>query len=203
MRKKDPRVDAYIAHAAAFARPILVHLRELVHRACPEVSETIKWNFPHFEFEGILCSMASFKAHCAFGFWKGSLMGDAGGTLETEERTAMGHMGRITSLSDLPSDREMIRLIKKAAKLNKGSVKAPLKPKTAKKRLAVPAYFMAALKKNKKALATYEKFSDSNRREYVEWVIEAKSDETRLRRLATAVEWMVEGKVRNWKYIKK
>ncbi len=198
MGTRDPRVDAYIAKSADFARPILTHLREVVHAACPDVEETMKWSFPHFMYKGMMCSMASFKEHCAFGFWKGALVLDGNGA--TEE--AMGNFGRITRVSDLPPKRVLASYVKKAAALNDAGVKAPsrMAPKAKKKELVVPDYVMAALRKNKKALATFEGFSPSHRREYVEWITEAKSEDTRQRRLEQAVEWMAEGKPRHWKY---
>lgn len=199
MGKKDPRVDAYIARSADFAKPILSHIRKLVHTGCPEVEETMKWSFPHFMHKGMLCSMASFKQHCAFGFWKEKLV--LGKT--QSEKEAMGTFGRITSLSDLPNDKTLIGYIKKAAELNESGVKVARPKPGEKKPLKIPAYFMDAVKKNKKALATFENFNYSNKKEYVEWVTEAKSEETRNKRLATAIEWMAEGKVRNWKYIRK
>lgn len=131
MGTNDPRVDAYIAKSAEFARPILEHLRALVHKACPDVQETMKWSFPHFDYKGIVCSMASFKHHCAFGFWKASLMKDPHKILSSDE--AMGHLGKITSLNDLPSDRVMIAYIKEAAALNEAGVKVS-RPKPAAKK---------------------------------------------------------------------
>ena len=200
MGTRDPRVDTYIGRSAEFARPILTHLREVVHAACPEVEETLKWSFPHFMYKGMLCSMAAFKQHCAFGFWKGSLIVDNSGK-KVEE--AMGHFGRITKISDLPSKKILTGYIKEAMRLNEAGVKSPTRsqPK-AKKELIVPDYLAAALKTNKKALATFESFSPSHRREYVEWIAEAKGEDTRKRRLETAIEWMAEGKPRNWKYTK-
>jgi len=197
MGTRDARVDAYIAKSADFAKPILTHLREVVHAACPEVEETMKWSFPHFMYDGMLCSMASFKQHCAFGFWKGALVFDG----EARDKDAMGHFGRITALSDLPPKRELAGYVKKAMALNDAGVKAPTRTKVALKReVVVPDDFMAALRKNKKALATFEGFSPSHKREYVEWVTGAKREETRARRLQTAVEQMAEGKTQNWKY---
>lgn len=196
MGTRDPRVDAYIEKSADFARPILKHLRKIVHTACPEVEETMKWSFPHFDYKGeMMCSMASFKGHCAFGFWKGSLvLGEkaAGG--------GMGHLGRITSLDDLPPDRTLASYIRKAAKLNDEGVKAIRTRRPAKPELEVPEDLRRALKKNKKALTAFEAFPPSHKREYVEWIVEAKGDDTRKRRLASAVEWIAEGKSRNWKY---
>lgn len=202
MGKKDPRIDAYIAKAQPFAQPILKRLRTLVHRGCPEVEETVKWGMPYFEYKGPLCGMASFKQHAVFGFWRHKLLNDPQGYLEERRAqggSAMGNLGRITSIEDLPPDAVILDFIRQAKKLNDAGVKlARPKPKP----LRIPSYFTAALKKNKKALATFEGFSSSHKKEYVEWVTEAKTEETRTKRLATAIEWMAEGKVRNWKYIK-
>jgi len=198
MGTRDPRVDAYIDASADFARPILEYLREVVHAACPRVEETMKWSFPHFMYEGMLCGMGSFKQHCTLGFWKGSLVFEEGDA----KQGAMGQLGRITSLSDLPSRTALTRYIKRAMKLNEQGVPSPSrsKPKAKRPALAVPDDLSAALKKNAKARATFEGLSPSHRREYVEWITEAKREETRQRRLATALEWMAEGKTRNWKY---
>ncbi len=204
MPNADPRIDAYIEKSAGFAKPILLHFRELVHKACPGVEETIKWGFPHFDYKGMMCSMAAFKQHCAVSFWKASHIDDPHGILAVEERSSMGHSGQLKSLSDLPSDKILLALIKDAKRLNDEKVKAPLRTKPEdKKELEIPEYFMMALQTNKAVWKTFEAFSNSNKREYVEWVTEAKTDETRDKRLATAVEWMAEGKVRNWKYVKK
>lgn len=196
MPTKDPRVDAYIVKSADFAKPILNHIRKLVHAACPDVSETMKWSFPHFEHKGVLCSMAAFKNHCALGFWKGELFLPKG-----KEDEAMGWFGRITSVSDLPADKVLLGYIKEAVRLNEFGTKVPsrTKPKE-RKPLVIPDYFTTAVKKNKKALNTFENFSYSHKKEYVEWVTEAKTDDTRNKRLATTVEWLAEGKARNWKY---
>lgn len=202
MGKKDPRVDSYIAKSADFAKPILNHLRKLVHAGCPEVEETLKWGAPHFMYKGILCGMASFKNHCAFGFWNKALRLSIKNDRNPEE--AMGQFGRITGISDLPNEKIFIGYVKEAMKLNDAGVKVPAKSKPKeRKELIIPAYFMSALKKNKKALATFENFSYSNKKEYVEWITEAKSEETRKKRLETAIEWMSEGRVRNWKYLRK
>ncbi len=202
---KDKRIDAYITKAQPFAQPILKHLRKLVHQACPEVEETIKWSFASFDYKGPFCSMASFKQHAVFGFWKSKLLKDPKGYLGerfNQGGDAMGNLGRITNLDDLPPDNIIIDFIKQAKKLNDDGVKLPAKPKKKKKELVIPDYFLGALKKNKKAFATFEEFSYSNKKEYVEWVTEAKTEETRIRRLETAVEWMAQGKVRNWKYVR-
>jgi len=204
MSTKDPRIDLYIYNVADFARPILLHLRELIHVACPDVEETIKWSFASFDYKGPMCSMASFKQHCAFGFWKASLMKDKTLTKNAESESAMGHYGKITSLKDLPPDKKIIAHIKEAMMLNEKGIKLPPKKvTTAKKEIIVPDYFLKQLKKNKKAFATFHSFSPSHKREYVEWIIEAKTDETKNRRMESAIEWMSEGKSRNWKYVKK
>jgi len=195
MGSRDRRVDAYIAKSEDFAKPILKHLREIVHEACPEAEETMKWSFPHFDYKGMLCAMAAFKQHCTFGFWKGSLIVDGNG----ESLAAMGQFGRITAISDLPSKRVLAGYVRAAAKLNDEGIKVVRKPK-AKKPLAVPAYLKAALMKNRKALGAFASFSPSQKREYVEWIAESKREETRERRLKQAVEWMSQGKTRNWKY---
>jgi hypothetical protein len=204
MGKKDPRIDAYIANSADFAKPILKRVRKAVHAGCPEVEETLKWSFPHFLYKGILCSMASFKEHCAFGFWKGKLLEDKLKEASRGKEPAMGDFGRLTSASDLPDEKTLTRLVREAVKLNDLGIKNPARsrPKGDRK-LAVPGYFLDALKRNKKAWTTFEGFNYSNQKEYVEWVGEAKGAQTRQRRLETAVEWMREGKIRNWKYLRK
>jgi uncharacterized protein YdeI (YjbR/CyaY-like superfamily) len=196
MGKKDPRVDAYIRNAAPFAQPILATVRETVHASCPGVEETMKWNFPHFVYKGMLCGMASFKQHAALGFWKGALV--TGGPRSAD---AMGHFGRLTKLSDLPSKTALAAYVRKAAALNEQGVKAPRAPKKSPpKGVRVPAPLAAALAKHQKAKAGFEAMSPSHKREYVEWITEAKGEETRDRRLAHAIEWLAEGKSRNWKY---
>jgi uncharacterized protein YdeI (YjbR/CyaY-like superfamily) len=199
MATRDPRIDAYIAKSAGFAQPILTHIRRLVHEACPDVEETMKWSFPHFQYKGMLCSMASFKEHCAFGFWKSSLI-IKNGDGETEQ--AMGQFGRITKLSDLPPKKVLMGYVKEAMKLNDEGVKSPTraKPKTPRA-VIVPEDLKRALQANTQALATFENFSPSNQREYIDWLTEAKTEATRTRRLETAIEWMAEGKPRNWKYM--
>jgi uncharacterized protein YdeI (YjbR/CyaY-like superfamily) len=202
MGKKDPGVDAYIGKSADFAKPILNHIRKIIHDTCPDVKEEVKWRMPNFLHYGIMCNMAAFKEHCAFGFWKGKLI--FGDKYSDGEEEAMGSFGRITKISDLPPDKILIGYIKKAMKLNEEGVKAPAVRKGREKAgLAVPSYFMDALKKNKKAFATFESFSPGNKRDYIEWITEAKTEETRKKRLETAIEWMAEGKIRNWKYVKK
>jgi uncharacterized protein YdeI (YjbR/CyaY-like superfamily) len=194
MAKKDPRVDGYIKKAQPFARPILKHLRTLVHRGCPDIEETIKWRMPFFDRNGIVCFMAAFKEHCAFGFWKGELL------FGKEAEGAMGHFGRITSMKELPSDWEIVGCVKKAAELNERGVQK--KRSTLRRRkLTVPSDLKAALAKNAKARKTFERFSYSHKKEYIDWIASAKRDETRQRRLKTAMQWLSQGKVQNWKYV--
>ncbi len=199
MTKREPRIDAYIRKSAPFAKPVLKYLREVVHEGCPAVEETIKWGMPFFVYGGILASMAAFKEHCAFGMWKASLV------LGAHEKNSMGNFGRITKVSDLPPRKVLVGYVRKAAELNEKRVKHPKRSRAAKakpKPIAVPTYLKSALAKNRKAAATFDAFSPSAKREYVEWLTEAKGEDTRARRLTTAIEWMSEGKPRNWKYMR-
>jgi uncharacterized protein YdeI (YjbR/CyaY-like superfamily) len=197
MATKDPRIDAYIAESAEFAKPILKHLRKVVHAGCPDVVETLKWSMPHFDHKGVMCGMAAFKQHCAFGFWKADLI-----LGQTTERSGMGSFGTIRSLSDLPSEKTLVGYVKKAAALNEAGVKAPGRTQPKKRKpLPMPADFTATLKKNAKARKTFDDFSPSHRREYIEWITEAKREETRKERLAKSITWLAEGKARNWKYM--
>jgi hypothetical protein len=196
MARQDPRVTAYIAKKAPFARPILKHLRSLVHEGCPEAIETIKWGMPSFEYNGILCGMAAFKAHVTFGFWRGGeIVGKGGKSVE-----AMGQFGRITSLDDLPPRRELIGYVKKAAALNESGPKRATKPKSARPAPRAPADLKKEIDKSARARAAWDEFSPSAQRDYVEWVLEAKQPATRARRVATAAEWIAAGKRRHWKY---
>ena len=199
MGKRDKRIDAYIAKSADFAKPVLRELREIVHEACPEVEETLKWSHPSFVYKGILCGIASFKEHCAFGFWKGNLVL---GKKNREDAEGMGSFGKLTSMKDLPPRKVLIAYIKKAKQLNDEGVKVvkPPRPKRDKKDLEIPSYLAAALKMSKKAAVQFAAFSYSKQNDYIQWLIEAKTEETRERRLETAVEWIAEGKGRNWKY---
>ena len=197
MGTRDPRVDAYIAKSAAFAKPILTHLRELVHEGCPRVVETIKWGMPSFEYEGILCGIAAFKQHCAFGFWKHALIVKD----DAKADEAMGSFGKITSMKDLPSKAVLTRYLKKAMRLNEEGVKVPREKPRPKKAIPMHPDLKRALAANRKASATFEGFSPSHKREYLEWIAEAKREETRLRRVEQAVEWLADGKPRNWKYM--
>jgi uncharacterized protein YdeI (YjbR/CyaY-like superfamily) len=190
MPKKDPRVDAYIAKSADFAKPILTKIRAAVHKTHPRVTETIKWSVPAYvDDRGILCMTAAFKQHCAWVFWTG----------RKPARIDAKALRRITSVKELPAARDMVAAVKEAASSDKSAAR---KAATKKPSLPVriPAYFTAALKKNPGALAAFAAFPPSHKREYVEWIDSAKTDETRTRRMATALEWIASGKSRNWKY---
>ena len=191
---RDPRVDAYIARQADFARPILEHLRAAVHAARPDVEEGIKWGMPAFLLKGrILGNMAAFKAHATFGVWRGTAV------VEGAKSEARGQFGRLTSLADLPADAELAALIEKAAALVEAGP-APRPKKAAKAEPPVPDDLRSAIDDEPKAAAVFAAFPPSCRREYVEWVVEAKRPETRAKRVAQTVEWLAQGKRRNWKY---
>jgi uncharacterized protein YdeI (YjbR/CyaY-like superfamily) len=203
--KRDPRIDAYIGKSAEFSRPILRHLRELVHQGCPDVEETIKWSAPFFMHAGILCFMAAFKEHCTFGFWNREMkkvIANDGGKAES----AMGNFGRIKSIADLPSAATLRRYVAAAARLNDSGV--PARPRAAPKSkgksasVIVPSDLKAALARTPKAAHAFESFRASHRREYVEWITDAKRETTRQKRIATTLEWLTKGKSRNWKYEK-
>ncbi len=196
MRNASPQVDAYIAKAAPFARPILTKIRKLFHRACPEIEETIKWGCPGFEHHGMLGGMAAFKQHATFGLWRQDALHDPHRLFKS--RSPMG--ARVLDVAQLPPDRVLLSYIRAAAKLNEQGPPARPKPRP-RPPVKVPADLAAALRKNRKALSAFEAFPPSHKREYVEWIVEAKLPETRARRLATAIGWMGRGKSRNWKYM--
>ncbi|KGI77882.1 YdeI/OmpD-associated family protein [Oleiagrimonas soli] len=197
MAATDPRVDAYIAKSADFARPILEHLRAVAHAADKDIEETIKWGMPCFTVDGgIVCNMAAFKQHCAFNLWHGKQV------LGESADDAMGQFGRIQKKADLPPKKELVTLLKQAVRLRREGTAAPRK-RAAKPEAPVPDDLAAALKlkKHAKARATFEGFPPGQRREYIEWITEAKREATREKRLATTLEWLAEGKQRNWKYM--
>jgi uncharacterized protein YdeI (YjbR/CyaY-like superfamily) len=197
MGTRDPRVDAYIARSAPFAQPILEQIREQMHRHCPDLEETIKWGFPHFDHHGVMASMAAFKAHASLSFWKAALLG-----IGDKPEATMGHFGRLMTVRDLPGPREMARLIKAAMALNEAGITTPAraKPKQPAKPAQVPGYFLAALQAMPAAQAGFQALSTSRQNEYIDWLEEAKTEATRAKRLAQAVAWLVERKSRNWKY---
>jgi len=204
MTAKLKAIDAYIAKSADFAKPILNHIRELVHKTCPDAEEKMKWSMPFFDYKGeMLCHMAAFKQHAVMSFWKAALMKDPVLMANAQSEVSMGHLGRLTSMKDLPADKKIAGWIKEAMTLNDKGIKLPAKPKaTEKKELEVPEYFTRALRKNKKALQTFEAFAYSHKKEYVQWITEAKTEETKNKRMASAIEMIAEGKSRNWKYAK-
>ena len=191
---KNPKVDDYIAKAADFAQPILIKLRALVHQSHPDVEETIKWGMPIFEYKGMLFNMAAFKQHCSFGFWKEKIMK---GLEDVED--GMGSFGKIKSMQDLPSDEIILMLMKEAIELNEKGIKVP-KVSKAKKELIVPDYIIDILNDNPNANQVFNDFSYSHKKEYVEWIIEAKKEATREKRITQMLDWLAEGKHKNWKY---
>ena len=195
----DPRVDEYIANAPPFARPVLEHLRAVVHAAAPEASETIKWRMPFFEYRGRpLCMMAAFKQHCSFGFWQARANG-------AEDSDGMGQYGKLAAVADLPPKRELVAAVKAAMqRLDAGPAAPRAKAPKAKAPPTVPDDLAAALalKKHAAAKKHFEAFSPSAQREYTDWIVEAKTAATRSKRLASTLEWLAEGKHRNWKYMK-
>lgn len=201
MNQYDERVDAYIEKSAPFAQEILKHIRSVVHQASPLINETIKWGFPHFEYKATICSMAGFKAHCAFGFFKAPLMKDPY-QLFGDKRDAMGHLGRIESLADLPLDKILTEYILEALRIDEAGLKVKKVATAAKAEIPMPSYFETALADNPKAKQQFESFSPSHRREYLEWITTAKTEATQLKRMATTIEWLSEGKSLNWKYQK-
>lgn len=193
-------VDAYIAKSAEFARPILKRLRATMHKACPQIGETIKWGMPFFEYKGVVANMAAFKQHASFGLWKQRLMKDPAGLFPAPGDSSVGGK-KLRSLADLPSEAVLIRYIKAAVALNEEGTSVPRPPRKKRPPPKAPPDLVAAFRKKPKAKATFEALSPSQKREYVEWITEAKQEATRQRRLATAIEWLVQGKPRNWKYL--
>ena len=192
----DPRIDAYIEKAQPFAKPILIHLRKLVHQASPDITETIKWGAPFFEYKGLIGGMAAFKQHCAFNFMKRQLMKDVD-IFDSNNRDAKGHLGKITSLEDLPDYEVMIGYIKEAVQLNEEEKRVDKKA-AGKKETAIPEEVKAAFQLDKKASDFFDMLPPSHKKEYIVWITEAKTEPTRNKRLATMMEWLAEGKRRDW-----
>jgi len=203
MGKRDKRIDAAIAKSQPFAQPILTHLRELIHETCPDVVETIKWGMPHFDYKGIMCGMGSFKQHAVMGFWKASLMKDKKLMENAASEISMGHLGKLTSMADLPPDRVIKAYIKEAMELNEMGAKIERTKPVRNRKVTVPAPLKKAIERNKSAAKHFEGFSPSKKKDYADWITEAKTDATRDQRIKTAVEWISEGKSRNWKYERK
>ncbi|MEX2608816.1 MAG: YdeI/OmpD-associated family protein [Gemmatimonadota bacterium] len=200
MATKNPRVDAYIAKAPAYARPILERVREIYHAASPELVEEIKWGVPYYSHHGLVGGMAAFKKHVSLGFWNASVMEDPEGIFEESGGGSSMCAVKVTSVDDLPSGKVLTAYIRASMALNEAGEKP--KQAAARKRPApqVPGDLKAALEREPDALATFQGFPPSHKREYVEWITEAKRAATRERRIAQAVAWMAEGKPRNWKY---
>ena len=200
MPNKTKEVDAYIAKSPDFAKPILTKIRECFHQGCPELEEKIKWSVPSFEYKGMMGGMAAFKHYVTFGFWKQSLMKDPQKIFEKDRPMASG---RLTSVKDLPPDKVLIAYVKEAAALNDNGVKVPMAPRAkVAAKLPMPADLGKALKANAKAKASFAAFSPSQQNEYVEWINDAKQEATRTQRLETALDWIAQGKPRNWKYMR-
>jgi uncharacterized protein YdeI (YjbR/CyaY-like superfamily) len=202
----NPKVDEYFVKAAPFAQPVLAHLRGLIHKACPDVVEEMKWSRPFFLHGGvILCNLSAFKQHCSFGFW-GAEIGKVLRADGVVQDGGMGSLGKITSVKDLPADKHMLGYLRQAVALIESGqgenrmVAARRVVKAPKAVVEMPSELTAALKKNKAAGKAFEALSPSCKREYVEWIADAKREETRARRIAQAVDWIAEGKQRNWKY---
>jgi hypothetical protein len=195
MATKDPRIDAYIENAAEFAKPILTRFRKLVHRGCPDAAETIKWRMPFFDYKGVLCGMAAFKAHCAIVFWR-----DIKVNVGTSSARGMGRLGRITSTADLPADSVLLGILRQAVVQRDHPTPKPKLRRKPAKETPVPPDLKQALAREPKATAVFHGFTPSHRREYIEWITDAKRPETRQRRIATTLEWLAAGKKHNWKY---
>ncbi len=204
MVQYDPRIDDYIANAPAYAQPIISHLRQLIHQAVPDVVETMKWSHPHFDYKGPFMGIGAFKEHMGLNFWKTRLMEDPAGLFAFAEKGTAGSIGKISSMADLPADDVLLSYIRNAAELNDKGIKAPAPAKKPieKKSLEVPADLIEGFKANAAAMQHFEQFSPSAKKEYLEWLADAKSADTRSKRLATMLEWVTEGKTRHWKYKK-
>lgn len=202
MKSSDTRIDAYIEKSADFAKPILSHLRQLIHQVFPEIVETTKWGFPHFDYKGPICSIAAFKKHCAFTFWKGALLSDPYKILDKDRSESMGQFGRISSLDDLPDDETLASYILEAIVLNEQGIKLSKKPQVPMP-IKTPDYFQQILNEHPQVKTNFEQLSNSHKKEYINWFEDAKTESTRLKRVNTALEWLAEGKSRNWKYERK
>ena len=202
MKNTSPDVDRYIEKAAPFAQPILERIRAAFHKAHPDVTETMKWSVPHFEYKGVLGNMAAFKAHVSWGFWKRKLMNDPLGILPADGETSMGGV-KVRDLKELPKEKDMVAYVREAIRLNEEGVKVERAPRQERGEVEIPAELTAALKQAPAAKKVFDAFPPSHRREYVQWITEAKQEATRQKRLAQTIEWLTEGKSRNWKYERK
>ncbi len=199
----NPKIDDYLAKSADFAQPILAHLRKLLHETCPDIVEEVKWGIPHFDYHGeMMCIFAAYKSHCSFSFWKDSLMGDARLKKNGYLAAAKRFMGKLTALSDLPPDAELVSFIKEAMALNENGIKLPPRKSERPKEVAMPDSFAESLAANPAAKAIFDSKSDSFRKEYLVWIADAKTDTTRQKRIEESQSWIAEGKGRFWKYQK-
>ncbi|HEY9156022.1 MAG TPA: YdeI/OmpD-associated family protein [Opitutaceae bacterium] len=199
MPTKDPRVDAYIAAAPEFARPILSHLRKLIHQGCPEAAETMKWSRPFFEYKGLLCGFAAFKAHCSLFFWQDI---DLGNTFQkdADPESGAGRVEKIEKLSDLPKDDVLVACVRSAVQQRDTPKTKAKRVREPVKEVPVPTDLKKAISANVKANTVFKALAPSHRREYINWIVEAKRPETRAKRIQTTVDWLSEGKKLNWKY---
>lgn len=204
MKRRDERITNYISKSADFAQPILNQLRELVHDFCPEVEEGMKWSMPFFMYRGkILCSMASFKNHCSFGFWLHSEMSDLHGIFKRSVEGGMGSLGKISSVDDLPkADKLGAYILEAMSLIEQGTIPRELNPKFKKPLAEIPSELITVLESEPKAKAVFESFPPSHQREYINWITEAKRDETKQRRIRQTIENLLEGKSKDWKYIR-
>ncbi|MCT2563273.1 YdeI/OmpD-associated family protein [Chryseobacterium herbae] len=203
MEKHSPKIDAYIEKSKDFAKPVLEYIRETVHEFCPDAEETMKWSFPHFLYQGKnLCAMASFKQHCTFGFWLEKEMKTMKEITRDIEKNSMFSLGKITKIEDLPSKPQLKKAIREAMELTDLGVTLKKAPPS-KTETEIPDYFQDALNDNKKAAEVFEKGSPSFRKEYINWITEAKTEATRNKRMEQSLEWITEGKARHWKYERK
>jgi uncharacterized protein YdeI (YjbR/CyaY-like superfamily) len=204
MKNANPKFDEYIAKSADFAKPILNHLRQLIHDTCPDVEEIMKWSIPHFDYKGeMMCILAAYGHHCSFTFWKADLMSDQKLRKNVDPKQPLGYMSKIASMSDLPSDDQLVAYIKEAMALNENGVKLEAKPKSDKPRvIETPDYFNEKLATNPAAKEIFETKSAAYRKEYLIWITDAKTEATRQKRMEESLEWIAEGKGRFWKYEK-
>jgi len=202
--KHNPKVDAYAEKVEDFAKPVLAHLRALIHATCPEVVEEIKWGIPHFDYKGdMMCIFAAYKNHCSFTFFKDSLMGDARLRANADVPAAKRFMGKLTDIADLPSDQELKSWIKESMALNEQGTKLPAREPKASRETGMPAAFAEMLQAAPEIKKIFESKSASFQKEYNVWIGEAKTEATRNKRIEEAMAWIAEGKGRFWKYAKK
>jgi len=199
----NPAVDKYIANAEDFTKPILEHLRKIIHDTCPQVEEVIKWGIPHFDYKGdMMCILAAYKKHCSFSLYKAALMKDPKIVESVAAGQKMGYMDKVKALTDLPAIKVLVAYIKEAMALNENGIKKAKPKPEAPKVIEMPDYLSEALKANPKAKEVFESKSPSFRKEYIVWITDAKTEATRQKRIEQSLEWIAEGKGRFWQYSK-